>query len=78
MRAAKAKGFLRHRRASQLRLSFFFCIGINFFMEVAASRSASCGRRAGQAVRAQEGRMIRCRQHPPPDVGRAATEKDPY
>ena len=56
VRAALGQG-PRHRRVRRPRLSFFFAIGMNFFMEVAKLRAARLlWAEHDRAVRAEEGR----------------------
>ena len=80
----------RHgRRASTIdafapRLSFFWAIGMNFFMEVAKLRAgAPAVGEAGQGVRAEE-RQVAVAAHAQPDVGLVADragrlqQRDPH
>jgi methylmalonyl-CoA mutase len=61
------------------RLSFFFGIGMNFFMEIAKLRAARLlWAEADEAVRARRTRVADA-AHPLPDLGLVAcTEQDPY
>ena len=75
VRAAKAKGL--DIDAFAPRLSFFFCIGMNFFMEAAKLRAARyLWAELVQAVRAQEGRFA-VAAHALPDLGRVADREGP-
>ena len=61
------------------RLSFFFGIGMNFFMEVAKLRAARLlWHRIMDGLRREE-RQVEDAAHPLPDLGRVSlTEQDPY
>ena len=59
------------------RLSFFFCIGMNFFMEVAKLRAARF--LWAELVKPFEPKRADLRDaHPLPDIRRILTEQDPY
>jgi methylmalonyl-CoA mutase len=60
------------------RLSFFFAIGMNFFMEVAKLRAARMlWHRIMDRIRGEED-LVPDAAHPLPDLGRVLQEQDPY
>jgi methylmalonyl-CoA mutase len=65
------------RRRLRPRLSFFFAIGMNFFMEVAKLRAARSSGTADERVRAQEP-QVAVAAHPLPDLGGVAHRAGPY
>ena len=76
VRAAKARGLDIDRFAP--RLSFFFCLGMNFFMEIAKLRAARLlWARIVQKEGAQDPRSLALRTHCQTS-GVSLTEQDPY
>ena len=76
VRAAKARGLDIDRFAP--RLSFFFCLGMNFFMEVAKLRAARLlWARIMQKEGAEDPRSLALRTHCQTS-GVSLTEQDPY
>ena len=68
VRAAMAKGL--DVDAFAPRLSFFFGIGMNFFMEVAKLRAARTALAPDHGRLRREERQVEDAAHPLPDVGR--------